>query len=279
MASALAASRAIRGQRWPSCTGALNKALKRYKEGWGFIEWTGKAEAKNYGFEPPSAADLAQLDRLKAVIQTNIAGVYLALADEPPKEEKRRMEVFKRAADAAAEALSFDRTNVKAMYRRAFACTELNRLDEAHLDLTAALALEPKDAKLRALAVEHKRKASMQRQIDKEVYLLPHVTHPNPTVFCSTIQDSALPHSASTRYYPTVPQYPCRPTGAGLLPHVPHLDPTAHHAVELLARARRAPACAAALARAVGCCGDAQRRDCVGCDCEQLGCCRRRTPS
>ncbi|CAN0282705.1 unnamed protein product, partial [Discosporangium mesarthrocarpum] len=77
---------------------------------------------------------------------------------------------FREAEEAASAVLSSDPVNIKALFRRGAARCRLGSLEEAKVDLTAALKADPRNGPAKKELKLVKERLIEQRQMDKANY-------------------------------------------------------------------------------------------------------------
>jgi tetratricopeptide (TPR) repeat protein len=95
-----------------------------------------------------------QVQDMKVVLYLNLAQCYL------------KLEAWNKVVPNCKDALSFDATNIKAYYRRAYALIKLKRIDDANKDVKKALAIKAEDKSL--LKLKKIIDAHLQKQKRKE---------------------------------------------------------------------------------------------------------------
>ncbi|KAG1692048.1 hypothetical protein DVH05_025857 [Phytophthora capsici] len=83
---------------------------------------------------------------------------------------QHKLKQFKEARQSSLEVLQLDGKNVKAMYRIGQIALDQNEFDEANMFLRKALEIEPKNAKVRQLLVQLKKKKRDQKALERKLY-------------------------------------------------------------------------------------------------------------
>ncbi|KAL3665734.1 hypothetical protein V7S43_009167 [Phytophthora oleae] len=83
---------------------------------------------------------------------------------------QHKLKQFKEARQSSLEVLQLDGKNVKAMYRIGQIALDQNEFDEANMFLRKALEIEPKNAKVRQLLVQLKKKKRDQQALERKLY-------------------------------------------------------------------------------------------------------------
>jgi tetratricopeptide (TPR) repeat protein len=105
-----------------------------------------------------SDEDTAQCKELLIALGNNVGNV------------QHKLKQYKEARQSSLEVLQLDGKNVKAMYRVGQIALDQNEFDEANTFLRKALEVEPKNAKVRHLLVQLKRKKSDQKALERKLY-------------------------------------------------------------------------------------------------------------
>ncbi|GMF30894.1 unnamed protein product [Phytophthora lilii] len=83
---------------------------------------------------------------------------------------QHKLKQYKEARQSSLEVLQLDGRNVKAMYRVGQIALDQNEFDEANTFLRKALEVEPKNAKVRQLLVQLKKKKRDQKALERKLY-------------------------------------------------------------------------------------------------------------
>jgi FK506-binding protein 4/5 len=127
----------------------LQRAVKKYNKALEFFQYDSKLEA-------------AQKERvnkeLKVPCYLNLAACHLTLHE------------YKKVLENANKALEVDGHNVKGLYRRGVANTELDQWDQARQDLDKALSLDPNSADIKTAIARLNHKVKAQDAKDRKVF-------------------------------------------------------------------------------------------------------------
>lgn len=127
----------------------LQRAVKKYNKALEFFQYDSKLEA-------------AQKERvnkeLKVPCYLNLAACHLTLHEH------------KKVLENANKALEIDGHNVKGLYRRGVANTELDQWDQARQDLDKALSLDPNSADIKTAIARLNHKVKAQDAKDRKVF-------------------------------------------------------------------------------------------------------------
>ncbi|ETK71849.1 hypothetical protein F441_21452 [Phytophthora nicotianae CJ01A1] len=105
-----------------------------------------------------SEEDAAQCKELLIALGNNVGNV------------QHKLKQYKEARQSSLEVLQLDGKNVKAMYRIGQIALDQNEFDEANMFLRKALEIEPKNAKVRQLLVQLKKKKRDQKALERKLY-------------------------------------------------------------------------------------------------------------
>ncbi|KAG3074146.1 hypothetical protein PI124_g19200 [Phytophthora idaei] len=105
-----------------------------------------------------SEEDAAQCKELLIALGNNVGNV------------QHKLKQYKEARQSTLEVLQLDGKNVKAMYRIGQITLDQNEFDEANMFLRKALEIEPKNAKVRQLLVQLKKKKRDQKALERKLY-------------------------------------------------------------------------------------------------------------
>ncbi|KAG6944165.1 hypothetical protein JG688_00017231 [Phytophthora aleatoria] len=105
-----------------------------------------------------SEEDAAQCKELLIALGNNVGNV------------QHKLKQYKEARQSSLEVLQLDGKNVKAMYRIGQITLDQNEFDVANMFLRKALEIEPKNAKVRQLLVQLKKKKRDQKALERKLY-------------------------------------------------------------------------------------------------------------
>ncbi|KAG7376059.1 Peptidyl-prolyl cis-trans isomerase fkbp8 [Phytophthora pseudosyringae] len=105
-----------------------------------------------------SEEDAAQCKELLVALGNNVGNV------------QHKLKQYKEARQSSLEVLQLDGRNVKAMYRIGQIALDQNEFEETNLFLRKALEIEPKNAKVRQLLVQLKKKKRDQKALERKLY-------------------------------------------------------------------------------------------------------------
>ncbi|KAI9918699.1 hypothetical protein PsorP6_011802 [Peronosclerospora sorghi] len=105
-----------------------------------------------------SEHDAAQCKELLIALGNNVGNV------------QHKLKQYKEARQSSLEVLQLEGTNVKAMYRISQIALDQSEFDEANVYLRKALAIEPKNGKVRELLVQLKKKKRDQKALERKLY-------------------------------------------------------------------------------------------------------------
>jgi len=127
----------------------LQRAVKKYNKALEFFQYDSKLEA-------------AQKERvnkeLKMPCYLNLAACHLTLHE------------YKKVLENANKALEIDGHNVKGLYRRGVANTELDQWDQARYDLEKAMSLDSNDKEIKSAIVRLNQKVKAQDTKDRKLF-------------------------------------------------------------------------------------------------------------